>query len=252
MQRNDSLTLHFNEEEHKYTDSDGTVFKSVTTTIEEYFLKFVPDTVIEGMMRSKNWPQSICFGMTKEEIKLQWKEAADKGTRMHAAIERLIKHSCKDEQLDIAQLLVSAESCLANNEFKQEIAMFYNFVLTNPFHKYCVPEMRIFNTETGIAGTADLVTYNKEGKCRIYDWKRVKQLKETAFRKGKTICADLYDYNVSHYSLQLNLYRHILESCYILNGKPLSVEAMNLVLLHPDNKDFILIPVAHDDRVSLM
>ena len=74
----------------------------------------------------------------------------------------------------------------------------------------------------------------QDGTLWIYDWKRCKQIEYEPFSKhcyAKTPClAHLPDTNFWHYSLQLNLYKFILESKY---GK--RVSKMSLVCLHPDN-----------------
>jgi len=102
-----------------------------------------------------------------------------------------------------------------------------------------------------IAGTIDALMYNTEtGGYWIYDWKRVSKGLEVdidATRYGyrpepdewlgevsrwtKRMLApaeELYDTKYWHYSLQLNLYRSILERCYGMR-----IEGMVLVQMHP-------------------
>jgi hypothetical protein len=68
----------------------------------------------------------------------------------------------------------------------------------------------------------------------IYDWKRSKEIKaENRFQTGLGPLAHLPDCNYWHYSLQLNVYRWILETLYGLD-----VAEMYLLILHPDNPNY--------------
>jgi catalase len=63
----------------------------------------------------------------------------------------------------------------------------------------------------------------------IVDWKRSKEIKKTnRWQHGKSIFQHLEDCNYIHYTLQLNIYRHILETKY--NKKIID---MFLVVCHP-------------------
>jgi len=269
MRRKDDLSLSFNEEQHLYTGCDGRIFKSVTETVNSYFTLFNSNTIITGMMSSQNWPRSEYFGKTKEEIKLQWKEAAAVGTRMHAGIEAMIKHCCTETELgprldfDALVELSSNESNYTSieewplfpeqtKELVREFTMFHSFVLTRPFYEYCACEMRLFHSEKGIAGTADLLTYDDQGHCKLFDWKRTKQLRMTSRERGKAPFSHLENCNSHHFRLQLNLYKFLIESCYTLGGSLPVVEEMNVVVFHPNNENFLLLPIEEDQAVYLI
>jgi ATP-dependent exoDNAse (exonuclease V) beta subunit len=246
MQRNDDLEIQFDEPSHTYT-CGGVIFKSVTQTIEHYFSKFEPDKVIANMMRSKNWASSKYYGMTPSEIKKSWEENRDRGTRMHAQIENHIL-SCSSPTGEIDKERLLDVDC--QGEFERELGHFREFVRSAPLEEYCLPEFRIFSAKRKIAGTIDLLTFDSEGNCRIYDWKRVDALRFTnPYQKGRGICEDMDDCNFSHYSLQLNLYRKLLEENYSFQGQPVKIKSMALVLLHPSNDSFLLQEIERDDRI---
>lgn len=246
MQRKDDLTIEFDEPSHVYT-CEGETFSSVTQTIESYFQKFVPDVVISGMMKSRNWPKSPYYGMTQEQIKQTWKERADTGTRMHAQIEDHILNCCDEQNKVDLEMLKEVK---AEGEFERELSYFREFVCSAEIYEYCYPEFRTFSLERKIAGTIDLLTVDEEGNCRIYDWKRVEKLKmENPFQKGKLSCSDLDDCNFNHYSLQLNLYRKLIKENYTFKGRPLKVKSMTLVLLHPENDSYVLQEIRKMDRI---
>jgi hypothetical protein len=71
------------------------------------------------------------------------------------------------------------------------------------------------------------------GEYLIYDWKRSKGIEYESYG-GKTAItpciSHLPDTNFWHYSLQLNVYRKILQDKY-----DMKIARMALVVLHPDN-----------------
>ena len=90
----------------------------------------------------------------------------------------------------------------------------------------------------------DLSTGVPNGTFSIYDWKRCKEItRHNAFNKWAVTpgLEHLPDTNFWHYSLQLNLYKYILQEKY---GK--RVTDMYLICLHPDNsnRDYQRIKVA--------
>ena len=53
-------------------------YTSVTTLIHNAFEKFNADAIIDKMMKSSKWTESQYYGMTKQEIKNQWKKTAQR------------------------------------------------------------------------------------------------------------------------------------------------------------------------------
>ena len=91
----------------------------------------------------------------------------------------------------------------------------------------------------------DMIFENPDGSLQIYDWKRCKEIAyDNNFGQSAiTPCIKhLPDTNFWHYSLQLNVYKRILELKY---GK--KVTALFLVCLHPDSTyktyDRISVPI---------
>jgi len=84
-----------------------------------------------------------------------------------------------------------------------------------------------------------MIYIDNNNKYHIYDWKRTLGIKKTnPFKQGFYPFQDMDDVNFNHYSLQLNMYKYILEKNYNIE-----IESMNLVCLHPSNDSFIIEPV---------
>ena len=66
--------IRFQEKGHIYYIKREKGYKSVTTIVHNAFEKFNANKVIDNMMKSPKWPESKYYGMTKPEIKKQWKD----------------------------------------------------------------------------------------------------------------------------------------------------------------------------------
>jgi CRISPR/Cas system-associated exonuclease Cas4 (RecB family) len=98
--------------------------------------------------------------------------------------------------------------------------------------------MTIFDTDVKLAGSIDMLFRDpvvKNGLI-IMDWKRSKLVKmENKWQKGThTATAHLEDCNYNHYSLQMGLYKAILEKNY-----GFVITAMYIVVLHPNQERYI-------------
>jgi len=234
--------IQFEEESHTYT-IDGTRegWTSCTGFLHHFFEPFDPDAVIKKMMASRKWSQSKYYGMTADEIKAQWaakgKAASEAGTRMHLDIEHFYNAMphCN------AWTLESGLAGLANDAWVPtdgaEWRYFLDFQRRHVEPRGFVPfrtEWLVFAEEFKIAGSIDMVYMKPDGTLAIYDWKRTEELKtENSFQSGLDPVSHLPDTNYWHYSLQLNVYRAILQRYYGVR-----VTELALVVLHPDNSGY--------------
>lgn len=206
-----------------YYDSN---FTSVTTWIHSLFPSFDEDKIINNMMKSKKWPQNKYYGMNSNEIKSLWEsnrnDAAKAGTMMHYDIE-----------------------CFYNNNIPNnnsiEFKYFMNFernrtkpggfgVTWKPYRT----EWMVFDEELRLSGSIDMLFEDEYGNLKIFDWKRSREIKKTNIWENANVecISHLPNSNFWHYSLQLNIYKKILERNYNKN-----VDVLSLVCLHPDNKN---------------
>lgn len=224
--------ISLNEKTHTYNVKGNTKYTSVTKWVHSHFERFNPDKVIDTMMSSDKWPENKYYGKTKEEIKKQWKEsgieAAKQGTKLHYDIEcyynqeKINKHS---ENTSI------------------EYDYFKNFANDNNNLVPWRTEMKVYNEELELAGSIDMLFKNNDGTYTIYDWKRCKEISKTAFKNkcSRTKCINhIPDSNFWHYSLQLNVYKRILEL-----GYDMKISEMYLVCLHPEKENYEKIKVPY-------
>ena len=233
--------IEFDEGPHVYTiDGDSSVtYTSVTTWNHRHFEGFDADRIIDKMMAGPRWSQSKYFGQTKEDIKEGWaangREASTAGTKMHLDIEYHYNGAPREND-------------------SIEYQYFTRFAAA---HMHLTPyrtEWCVFDEALRLSGSIDMVFQNPNGTLAIYDWKRSKEIVKTSpWMKFSTTLeiAHLPDTNFWHYSLQLNIYKYILERRY-----GVVVTELFLVCLHPNNKNGsyqkIKVPILGDEIATLM
>lgn len=246
---------------------------SVTTIIHHFFPQFDADKVISKMMNGRNWCNSQYNGMTREEIKQQWRtngeNASGAGTKMHKSIEDYINEEVDRPKPPSPFLLKLPTLEEINKEVTQDIPLLENNIPKLPglstqtiefgyflrfwndikigtpgFRPYRT-EWLVFDKEKALAGSIDLVLINDAGEVIICDWKRSKAIvRENDYgEKGLDIFSHLDHCNYNHYCIQLNTYQKLLETNY---GK--KVVGRFLIILHPINKDYVLIPVPRMEK----
>ncbi len=256
--------IHFDEPTHVYTvKNETTGYVSTTGFLHQFFGHFDPDAVIAKMMSSPKWRQNKYFGMSAEEIKNQWNEngrnASEAGTAMHLAIEMFLNGS--QNYMDAVRFGTSLEPFKDTElAIKYIPAETYGTIEWEYFMRFWRKygddlepyrtEWEVWVEEIRLAGSIDMIFRRKStGKFLIYDWKRSKEIRmENRFQSGLGPVAHLPDCNYWHYSLQLNIYRWVLEKYY-----GLEIEDMYLLIMHPNAPSFKRIRLNKlDDEVEGM
>jgi hypothetical protein len=239
--------ITFDEKPHKYAiRGDETNIKSCTEFIHLFFTAFDAQKISQTCAESQTNPEYI--GKAADEIQRIWELGSALGSEMHYQIERNLN--------GLPYTLPEFAEC-------PEIEMYVSFCMDNPHLRIWRTEMRIFDEEYRIAGSIDAIyeDLEKPGYFYIVDWKRANKIWFEGFcecrsidgkrRHGMgrdklpTVCtrfaphpatADLDDCNFNHYSLQLMLYRYILEKNY-----KMKFTGQCLVVLHPHQRNYLKI-----------
>lgn len=179
--------LKFDEDSHTYS-VNGKVLKSVTEVVKTFF-PFDEDK-IAGIVSRKT-------GFEVDYIKKQWESkrniACSKGNFYHDAAEGYFYGKA-----------------LPDDSYGAQIKQFFE---DHSFLNKSDAELKVFSEELGIAGTIDLIM-EKDDELYIFDWKTSKEIKMESDWFGLKPANKLMDCSYVHYSLQLSLYRFILEKYY--------------------------------------
>lgn len=196
--------IKFYPKSHKYKDKKGKVYTSVTTIINELFPPFDSRKIAKGVAynRSKTEGKKVSVAKVLKEWKVINQEAINQGSLVHSEIEMYLLDNSLYDIKDVLHPL-----SVIGIDYIKTIMSELTYV------KSITPEVIVYDEESSIAGTIDLLVEMEDGSCYIIDWKTNKELKTSnKYSKGcHPLTKDMDDCNVNHYNLQLNLYRLLLK-----------------------------------------
>lgn len=237
--------LTFDPQNHIYYINDQQCLTSVTGLVGKFFPDddFNPEETIKSYW--KKWQKEkhpLYYKKTQEQIKKMWDDdyikKGDLGTKLHKAIEDNVNGK-KDPDI---------------NEIEKEYGYYKTFINDNEELTPYRSEWKICtDLDVGIAGTVDMC-FTRPGDppntVHLYDWKRTNKINSAQssitqwygerFHPGTGLYLfdDILNIKLSHYNVQLNIYRHILETYYGLH-----VASMNLAVFHPEKTEYELYAV---------
>ena len=226
---NNDIRLEIEKHEYKLSKEPEFVFTSVTTIINKFFEPF--DEVKISTHLANNVPKY--FGETPESIMQQWQVAREYGTEVHLEIENWIKEGIEPKDLKS----IAAKKWIDAYISKPNIDTF--------------SEVIVYSKELAIAGTIDVLMMNKKsGEYVLIDWKTSKKIETSAFggKVGiKPATNTIPDCNFYHYSLQLSLYRYLLEEYY-----GLSIKSQFIAHLKEDYARGIEVPYMKNEILKML
>ena len=261
--------VRFEQENHEYFVDGAKTQGSVTGMIHAFSRPFDADAVIRGMMASDRWPRPNYLRPVMTEAVLQRVRAVDPSLLLALLdVPRNDPWICERVQALKPQFPdLSHSLSLGPDEIKTMWKMkgseaaacgsYMHYLFEAHINGYAVPQTspefrmlikfldkmqgwRAYRTEwvvfaenENLAGSIDFCAVDNEGSLALIDWKRSANLAE----KFWSPCAMLPplgripDCAGSHYRLQLNAYRHIIEKYY-----GYKVSKMFIVGTHPDRQ----------------
>ena len=216
--------LQLDEATHTYT-YDGRKLVSVTQFLGRFFETFDGPRIARRVVTN---PNSKYHGLDPDELVAEWEAngrlAREQGTLLHHNIQ---------------QQLVDGD---VRGERSEEFRHFEAFIGSKDWRPLMVEE-QVFCPNLGIAGTVDAVFEDPGGDVVICDWKRAKKMKfDNRWQKAKPPIQHLDDCDLSKYSLQLSLYRHLLR-------KRLKDRSVSLLLINFTDR-YTEIPIReHRDEI---
>ena len=223
---NNQNQILLDEASHTYTLQGSNIeFKSVTEFISLFFQPFNEKKIAEKLTRLEKYR-----GQNVTDILQNWEQRRKRGTIVHQEIESSILSLNKLNNLsyktdDFQDLDAKSKQGLL---FLEKCNIYKNNII--------FPEVKIYSKELQLAGTIDLMIYNKPKNCiSLIDWKTNLEIKKTGYKKGTlnpTKTVD--DCSFNRYELQLSMYQHILEKYY-----QATVNGLYIVHLKENNSQHI-------------
>lgn len=212
--------IFFEEETHRYTDSYGTKYTSVTTKVHD----FCPEQDWGEIARK----YAVKNGRDVAEVKAEWERkkniAADMGTQVHSYMENLWKRKH-----------YRPENPIGDYEKKHKVGLMAYEKLRRRF----VPvrnELIVYDREWAVCGTIDFLCWDKGKGClAILDWKTNAKIdRENPYQTCIGPLRGMPDCNYTHYSAQLSLYKAIVE-----RNTELRIGELALVHIGMDDWEYI-------------
>ena len=143
--RDNNIT--FEEEGHKYTINGETNYTSVTTWLKKFFYPFNDELIITNMMKSPKWPDSKYFGMTKEEIKKQWRDSGNEAAKLGTAMHKMFEDHYNGLTVEKPDVGI-------------EYDYFQNFINDHPTLKPFRTEWTVYDEQYRLSGSIDMLFIN--------------------------------------------------------------------------------------------
>jgi len=151
-------------------------------------------------------------GKTQKEVLTDWDTIREAGTELHAYLEnRLNNKVFPYPKQRIVSMFEGSDP--VEPRFQKLIKIADKFVADARDRLIPIKsELVLGDKEYGICGMIDQVFYNKKsGQLELWDWKTNSKFDTKSSYKLKAPLAHLDSSKLSEYSLQLGLYKHIVE-----------------------------------------
>jgi len=234
--------ISFDHDSHTYyVNGCKEGYVSVTELTDKFFEPFDGPRIAKKMINRSDFNTSPRYAKYRKfmvgdrpehevvsDILRSWEDnknhQAALGSQLHRYIELDINNEAQEEEDIIPE----------ENKERQQYHRYAKKKKAEGFVPYRT-EWRLWDEQLKLAGTVDMVyKHSHTGLFHMVDWKRSKQINTFSFKFGLGPCSSLEDCNYSHYSLQLNIYKYLLEKNY-----GLEIEDMSIAVFHPDNEDFL-------------
>lgn len=213
---------NFVEDTHTYYWGDKKVKTSVTKYINRFFEPFDSETI------SKNYAKK--HNLTQEEVLANWKKSGDVSALSGTIIHSWLENAKRGKTFNIDYSKAEAQG------LRQEVEERVNILLpqAQAFHQDTLGRLFPIQLEYTvgiqdiIAGNIDMLCWNqKQQEFQIWDYKNLKEFTTTNYfnKNAKESFYYLPDCKLTHYSIQLNTYKAILQrvlgipigKCYIVH-----------------------------------
>ena len=234
--------ISFEEDSHTYTVIGVGEMKPVSSVIAMFFNPFNAE---QASLRKSHGDLTEAAKL-REEWDAKGAFASQAGTFLHKQIENYLNDKIEPLTFKCDVEYIGKYIQLNKRiDISREWSYFKAFDKATTYQPFRT-EWCVYDKDARMAGTIDLICSCPDGTYEIYDWKRsnkVNPKEANQWSNGINGLEHLPDTSYSHYCIQQNLYRYMLEKNYGIN-----IKRMNLVVLHPDFTSYSIVPVPMMDR----
>ena len=234
--------LEFDEPTHRYYVDKIMCSLSVTKIIHAPFPMFDKQKALAHMRPATRLAKYDT--LSDDQIFTKWAQKSSAsssiGTRMHKAIEHYFLKGTISDDPDIAPEMGQFKDFIARVLKIHEIT-----AVAVEISIFCEPRNKI-----DLAGQFDFLGRDNKNELCIMDWKRCETLKLSVnghFGYGAGVCAGEENVNFIHYSLQLHVYRHMLEKYYDIVVHP---NQIYIVVFHRRNTNYQIVTAKNLSKIA--
>ena len=203
----DKQIIFYNKKHIYYIKGSNQKYLSITKLINYFF----PEKIVNLKKTLKGG--NIKKYYSKKNLQNDYKLQGKRGELLHNNIDRYLNN---------------CDVKTSSKDFEQ----FLKFLKDNPDLEPYRSEWLIYDNKYKILGIIDAIFRNKRNnKYYIYDWKRVKNIyfqPDFFYNFGNYPLNTIPNLNGYHYSLQLNLYKYIIENNY-----DIKIDGIYICQFHP-------------------
>jgi ATP-dependent exoDNAse (exonuclease V) beta subunit len=226
--------IKYYDEPHKYVVNDKEL-TSATTFIGKFKDKFDTENIAESYATKR--------GLDVQDVINEWDLKRDVSTVKGSLVHNFAENWWYNKVFPYDPLPVVRKfgQDIIKDKFEKCVDIFKKFY--NDAKENLIPvkmEFVVGDLDYGIAGMVDCLFYNKKSnKLEIYDYKTNKEIKtkNTYGQYFKTPISHLDYCELNTYSLQLNLYKHIIEK-----NTGLELGNLYLIWINEVNDTYKVIP----------
>jgi len=170
---------------HTYYLDNEPMRYSVTQLVSRFFPAFPARSIANKLAMKRN--------VSAETIMAEWKQTATDGSKLHEDIHLFLNG-------------------LQVNNPSQEFRNFLHFLDDHPHWNMIHSEHLVAHPQFKLAGSIDAVFRDHEGNTHLVDWKRTSKCIDACSHKwAYPPLHHLKDNSFNKYSLQLNLYKRLID-----------------------------------------
>ena len=240
----------FQESGHNYYVDGRHVALSVTEWVGGFFRPFDAPGVARQLVRSAGFASGRGRnaqyrgiveardreGLSEDEVASRvmtfWEEkgleASELGTRLHEAIEI---HYNTSAELGPGYFAQESQGTLEWCRFMK----YHDVMHSRGFRPYRT-EMRIFSERYAVCGSVDMIFVDGDGEFRLRDWKRSASIGSRGYGYALAPFQRHGDGNFTKYSIQLHVYKAILELEYGMRIKDMAIVAFHPSLAYYEER----------------